>query len=91
MLIVDIVSRFLHVFTAIVLLGGTIYLRYILIPSAVELPDPEHDALRVRLRARWKKVVHVGIVLLLVTGFWNYLMVGGPAHIKAPTAASITC
>lgn len=80
MLFVDLLSRFVHVLTAIVLLGGTIYLRYILIPSAVELPDAEHDALRQRLRGRWRKVVSLGILLLVVTGFWNYLMVGAPAH-----------
>ncbi|MCA9055529.1 MAG: hypothetical protein KDA75_16925 [Planctomycetaceae bacterium] len=80
MIVLDVAFRLIHVVTAIVLLGGSIYLRFVLIPSAAELPDAEHDALRGRLRARWKKVVMIGILLLLVSGFYNYLQVAAPAH-----------
>ncbi|MFV0445553.1 MAG: hypothetical protein ACK5Q5_18385 [Planctomycetaceae bacterium] len=79
-MILDLLFRLVHILAAIVLLGGTIYIRTVLIPSASELPEPEHDALRVRTRERWKKIVMLGILLLLVSGFWNYLMVNGPAH-----------
>ena len=78
--IVNVISRFLHIGTAIVLLGGSIYVRYVLMPAAAELPDAEHQALRGRLKARWKKVVMAGITLLLITGFFNYLQVTAPAH-----------
>jgi uncharacterized membrane protein len=69
-----------HVLTAIVLLGGAVYLRCVLMPAAAELPAAEHDALRTRTRAKWKKIVMVGILLLLVSGFYNYLQVQAPAH-----------
>ena len=80
MIVVDVAFRLIHVVTAIVLLGGSIYVRFVLMPSASELPDSEHDALRGRLMARWKKVVMTGILLLLVSGFYNYLQVAAPAH-----------
>ena len=80
MIVLDVAFRLIHVVTAIVLLGGSIYLRFVLMPSAAELPDDVHDALRGRLRARWKKVVMIGILLLLVSGFYNYLQVTAPAH-----------
>jgi uncharacterized membrane protein len=79
LLIVNILSRWVHVMTAIVLLGGAIYVRWVLMPAAAELPPEEHDALRARLKQRWKKIVMLGITLLLVTGFYNFI-VAIPAH-----------
>ena len=79
--IVDVLSRWLHVGTTIVLLGGSVFMRFVLMPSAnSSLGDAEHDALRAQLMGRWKKVVHAGIGLLLLSGLWNYLMVAAPAH-----------
>lgn len=70
---VDVLSRFLHVAVAIVLVGGTVFMRFILMPAAKELPDAEHDQLRQRLLARWKRVVHSGITVLLLSGLYNYM------------------
>uniref|UniRef100_A0A7C2JX80 Copper resistance protein D domain-containing protein n=1 Tax=Schlesneria paludicola TaxID=360056 RepID=A0A7C2JX80_9PLAN len=69
---VDVLSRWLHVGTAIVLLGGTAYIRFVLMPAAKQLPDVEHEKLRELVTARWKRFVHGGIALLLLTGFYNY-------------------
>src|SRR5207249_3745922 len=68
----DVISRFIHVGTAIVMVGGTVFMRFILMPAAVELPQAEHELLRQRLLARWKQIVHSGIVLLLLSGGYNY-------------------
>ena len=72
---IDVVSRVVHVATAIVLVGGSVFLRLILMPAAEELPEDEHAALKERLLGRWKRVVHVGILLLLLTGSYNYYLV----------------
>lgn len=69
----DVLSRILHVAVAIVLVGGTVFMRFILMPAAKELPEAEHDQLRQRLLARWKRVVHSGITILLVSGLFNYI------------------
>lgn len=73
----QIVSRWVHVGTAIVLLGGTVFLRFLVMPAAQRLPEAEHAQLREGIMARWKRVVMTGIALLLVTGFYNYLAVKG--------------
>ena len=78
--IATFLSRFLHVLTAAALVGGAVYVRFALLPAAKELPDDVHDGLRARLKAKWKMWVMGGITLLLVTGFYNYLVVASPAH-----------
>lgn len=77
---INTLSRFVHVATAIVLVGGTIFMRFVLMPAASKLPPDSHDTLRAALGAIWKRFVHVGIVLFLVTGFYNYLVVMRPSH-----------
>ncbi len=84
MLILDIVFRIVHILTAIVLLGGAIYLRCVVTPAAAELPESEQEALRARLRARWKKIVAICVGLLLLSGFYNYLQVQAPSHQGQP-------
>lgn len=69
----DVLSRFLHVAVAIVLAGGTFFMRFVLTPAAKELPESEHDQLRQRLLSRWKRFVHGGIAILLVSGLYNYM------------------
>lgn len=69
----SVLSRIAHVGTAIVLVGGTVFMRFVLMPAAKELPEAEHDQLRQRLMAKWKRVVHGGIALLLLSGLFNYM------------------
>ncbi|MCC7425155.1 MAG: hypothetical protein IT428_33210 [Planctomycetaceae bacterium] len=73
MLIVDILSRWLHVISAIVLMGGSIYVRFVLMPAAAQLPESEHNALRELVRKSWAKVVGAAIGLLLLSGLFNYV------------------
>lgn len=76
----DVVSRWIHVGTAIVVLGGSCFLRVVLMPAAAALPEAEHEGLRQRLMATWRRVVTLGIALFLLSGFYNYLAVAIPRH-----------
>ena len=76
---ISILSRWAHIGTAIVLVGGTCFLRFVLAPAAAQLPEAEHAKLKELLMARWKRFVHAGIALFIISGFYNY--VGQmPAH-----------
>lgn len=77
---IDILSRWTHVATAIVILGGSVFLRFLVIPAAATLPDSEHEAFRARLMGTWRKFVSVGIALFLLSGFYNYIAVAVPRH-----------
>ena len=69
----SVLSRWTHVGTAIVILGGSVFLRFVLSPAASQLPEAEHQALRQNVMARWKRFVHAGIALFLISGFYNYI------------------
>ena len=70
-----IASRWIHVGTAIVLVGGLVFLRFVLGPAAAQLPEEAHAKLKGLVLAKWKKFIHGGIALFLVSGFYNYLVV----------------
>ena len=66
--ILSVISRWAHVGTAIVLVGGTAFYRLAVIPAL----EGDSTELVERIRNRWKKVVHLGILIFLVSGFYNY-------------------
>ncbi|SMP75764.1 hypothetical protein SAMN06265222_1204 [Neorhodopirellula lusitana] len=72
MLILDTVSRIVHVATAIILVGGSTFILCVLLPSAKQLSDDAHQQLATAINGRWKKFVHGGIALFLISGFYNY-------------------
>ena len=78
--VLSLLSRWTHVGTAIVLVGGTCFLRFVLAPAAAQLPDAEHQKLKELVMGTWKKFVHAGIALFLASGFYNYLVVQAPNH-----------
>lgn len=73
-LILNTVSRVVHVGTAITLVGGSVFMAFALMPAAAaKLSDEEHDRLREGVLGRWKKFVGPGIGLFLISGIYNYV------------------
>jgi uncharacterized membrane protein len=78
-----LISRWLHIASAIVAIGGVAFSLIALLPAAREtLDDASHERLREALRRRWARVVHVSIVLLLVTGGLNFVWLALPPKIE---------
>jgi hypothetical protein len=71
-LLIDSLSRIIHVGTAIALVGGTVFMRFVLLPSVKLISDEAHQKLSEGVVARWKKFVHPGIGLFLLSGFYNF-------------------
>ena len=69
---IDIVSRIVHVGTAITLVGGSTFILLVLMPSTRELADEASERLSKAVIGRWKKFVHIGVMLFLLSGFYNY-------------------
>lgn len=70
--ILDIVSRIVHVSTAIVLVGGSVFSAFVLLPAAGALDETPRTELLAHVTKRWKRFIHSGILLFLLSGFYNY-------------------
>tara|TARA_R110001592_G_scaffold30011_1_gene107938 strand:- start:1147 stop:1701 length:555 start_codon:yes stop_codon:yes gene_type:complete len=80
-----LLMRWLHVFGAIFLLGGTFYLRAVLMPAANESLDEEtHAKLKVGIMGRWRKILPILMLVLIVSGLYNFLAVTRFAHDGQP-------
>jgi putative copper export protein len=79
---VALLSRVFHTTCAATLFGGIMYLRFVLAPAAPV--DDREAALFNGRRKTWSKVVAVCTLLLLVTGFYNFLFVIIPGYKNLP-------
>lgn len=68
-LILPMISRWAHIGCAIVLVGGSAFIWLVLQPILKNESSELHD----RIRNRWKKFVHPGIVIFLASGLYNYV------------------
>ncbi|MCA9080768.1 MAG: hypothetical protein KDA58_09430, partial [Planctomycetaceae bacterium] len=76
----DVTARFLHVIVAVLLVGGAMFTRFVLMHAAESLPDDAHAQLKEQVANRWRRIVMAGTLILLITGFYNYLIVTMPKH-----------
>ena len=79
-----LISRWLHIGSAIVAVGGAVFIRVALLPaSSATLDDPTHERFREAIRKRWAIYVHTCITVLLFTGAVNFLLLALPPRINA--------
>lgn len=69
---IDYLSRVTHISTAIALIGGSVFILCVLLPASKLISEEAHATLSQGISARWKRFVHIGILLFLVSGFYNY-------------------
>ncbi|GMU93976.1 MAG: hypothetical protein AMXMBFR4_30340 [Candidatus Hydrogenedentota bacterium] len=82
---VALIMRWAHIFSAVIAVGGTIFMRFVLMPAAqATLDDAAHARLRAALIGRWQRFVHTCILLFLVSGFYNYLAITRFEHEGQP-------
>jgi uncharacterized membrane protein len=69
------IVRFLHIASAIALIGAPFYVRFALMPAAKEnLDEPTNLKLRDAIGKRWRHVVYMLITILIVTGLYSFLV-----------------
>ncbi|MDB5337562.1 MAG: hypothetical protein JWN70_3181, partial [Planctomycetaceae bacterium] len=62
-LLLQLIFRWIHIGSAITVVGGTVFMLFVLLPAARQILDEEHLKLRAAVLKRWKWFVHVGIGL----------------------------
>lgn len=63
--------RYLHILSAITLMGGTIFARFAAAPGLETLPEAERAAAHAAIRAKWNRWVMLATLVLLVSGLAN--------------------
>jgi uncharacterized membrane protein len=66
-----ILSRWLHIISACLVIGGVFFMRFIFARGLGDLEPEASQRLLLRTRRVFKMVVHTAILLLLVTGIYN--------------------
>jgi len=66
-----ILSRWLHVATACVAVGGIFFARVVLPVGLAALPIGQQAAAQVPIRRVFKRVIHTAILLLILSGAFN--------------------
>ncbi len=70
-MMLDLVLRWIHILSAIVLVGGTFFLRFSLFPALATLPKESRDAFQETWRRTWARAVMITSGLLLISGLFN--------------------
>jgi uncharacterized membrane protein len=68
------VLRLLHILAAITTVGGSIFIRYALLPGMQTLSEAERQRLHDTVRPRWARLIQISILFLLVSGLWNFIL-----------------
>lgn len=72
---VDILIRWIHIAAAAFVVGGFVYARFVVLPAMDGLSSEERSAMVGRIAARLKNLALTAIVLLLVSGSYNFFKV----------------
>jgi hypothetical protein len=71
MVVLIILSRWLHIIAAVLAFGGTFFMRVILPLGLAQADAASRDAVFLRCRRVFKMVIHTSILLLVLTGTFN--------------------
>jgi uncharacterized membrane protein len=75
MFYLEVASRIIHVASAIVLVGGSVFMLLVVQPVIGKMDEGQRATLVDAFISRWKRVVHLGVTLFLVSGIYNYYLV----------------
>ena len=70
----NLILRWLHVLSAITLVGGVLYVRFSVVPTLESLDESQRETVGAALRKNWAKFLMISIALLLVTGITNMVL-----------------
>ncbi|MBT4693996.1 MAG: hypothetical protein HOB73_11690 [Planctomycetaceae bacterium] len=72
---ISLISRWMHILPAVVMVGGAIFTQLVLCPS-LDGNDPE-NAVKQQIKRKWSKVIMGCALLLLLSGLYNTMVIFG--------------
>ena len=71
----ELILRWMHIFGAIILMGGTIFMRFGYSPASSQLSDEDRLKVQEAMIGQWRKWVMMAAGFLLISGFLNTGMI----------------
>jgi uncharacterized membrane protein len=71
MLAVDLIMRWLHIFSVIAAVGATLFMRLVLLPSLASFGDETRTQLLKSLAGKLRILIHSAIGGILISGLYN--------------------
>jgi uncharacterized membrane protein len=72
--VLSVIMRWLHITSAVVVVGGVLYARFVIAPALATLAAQEQDNLGAAMAARYRSLLYLAVVLLAGTGLYNTIM-----------------
>jgi len=72
-----VLMRFVHLASAVVLVGGIVYARFVMIPSAASLASDARTALDENAARRFRPMAFAAMACLVLSGIFNYFVKTG--------------
>jgi uncharacterized membrane protein len=69
--VLSVLMRWVHIVSAITLLGGMIYARYVMAPAAGRLPEADRQKFAATVREKFRPLVLVAVSMLVISGGIN--------------------
>lgn len=80
-LILPMLMRWIHILSAVVVVGSILSYRFVVLPAAKQSLEGEAlDTFKYNLMKKWKLWLHSPIILFLISGFYYYMVVGRAMH-----------
>src|SRR6202790_2545501 len=70
----NVLMRWLHITSVVVLIGGVLYARFVIVPALTSLPAQDQDRLSDAMAARYRSLLYLAMLLLTGTGIYNMVM-----------------
>jgi uncharacterized membrane protein len=70
----NVIMRWLHITSAVVLIGGVLYARLVITPALRSFPNPEQETLGDDMAARYRSLLLLAILFLAGTGIYNVFL-----------------
>ncbi len=70
----NVIMRWLHISSVVVLVGGVLYARLVIAPALVSLPTQDQQTLGDAMAARYRSLLYLAMLFLLGTGIYNFFM-----------------
>jgi uncharacterized membrane protein len=72
--VLSVIMRWLHITSAVVVVGGVLYARFVIAPALATLAAQDQETLGGAMAARYRSLLYLAMVFLAGTGLYNVVM-----------------